>query len=146
MDKISKKWVVISVFLIAFVAFVILVVSTNSPSPSILNSPQELRTVGQEGFLRLPNNPDPSKAILVAPTAEIAEEVVKMYIVNDVSIGALRELTEKGVFDVSNGAKVRVIDKTFTLTKIRILQGICLIDQNCIGRSGWIPKEFIVDH
>lgn len=106
-------------------------------------SPQELRTIGAEGFLRLSNIDDPEQVIFLTPTQELWDEVGKVFLSKD-AYGML-ELSQKGVFGISNGTKVLVIDRSFTLTKVRILKGVRPIDEDKIGLAGWTPKEWVVD-
>ncbi len=82
--------------------------------------------------------------ILLAPTPEVWDEVGKSFSVNDTY--GLVELSGKGVFGVSNGTKILVIDKKGTLAplyKVRILQGVRSIDEDKVGRAGWLPRDFV---
>lgn len=113
-----------------------------SPTPA---ASRIVRTIGGEGFLRLPNTDDPEQVLFLAPTPKIYNDVSGMFLAKDFSLGAMRELAAKGVFGVSNGSRIRVLDTTFTLTRVRILEGIRPIDSDKVGLSGWLPYEWVVD-
>jgi len=116
--------------------------STDSSSNSIVS-------IGETAFLRVGNN-DPEQVIFLAPTPEIWDEVFKAFQVKDkvLRVNELLLLIPKGVFAVSNGTKVLVLDKkgVFSpLYRVRIIEGVRSIDDDKIGRSGWLPREFVTD-
>lgn len=106
-------------------------------------NPQELRIIGTEGFLRLPNTDDPEQIIFLTPSPELWDEVGKAFLSKD-AYGIL-ELSQKGIIGISNGTKVLVIDRSFALTKVRVVKGIRPIDEDKIGLAGWTAKEWVVD-
>lgn len=118
--------------------------SSNNSSIPTISTYSEIVPIGNEAFLRLPNSNDSKQVILLAPTTEIAAEIEKAFLVND-TFGLL-DLASKGVFGVSNGTKVLVIDKQGVievLYRVRILQGVHSVDSDKIGKSGWILRSFI---
>lgn len=115
--------------------------TTTTTPPS--SGPKQVTTVGQEAYLRLPNISDPSQVILLAPTQKIYEQVVKSSMAND-TVGLL-ELAQVGVFGVSNGTKVFVIDRAVGATKVRVTRGVRPIDDDKVNRAGWVASEWVVD-
>ncbi len=144
---VSKTIVKILGWFCAIFLLLLIIIASNTPSaPSSSQqstNSQELRTIGAEGFLRLPNNDDPEQVIFLTPTPELWDEVGKVFLSKD-AYGML-ELSQKGVIGISNGTRVLVIDRSFTLTKVRVLKGIRPVDEDKIGLAGWTAKEWVVD-
>lgn len=97
--------------------------------------------IGQEGFLRLGgNSTKPDDVVLLASSKDEFSQLSKAAIAKD-TMGIL-EL--KGVFGVSSGTKVLVIESGVGIRKVRILSGVRAVDNDKIGLAGWVPMEFVV--
>lgn len=149
LEKNKKK--VIIIFFIIVVLFIIGSLprtrsgqSNESPitiSP-ISNDQSKRQTLssGEHGILN--NNKDFSSCegkTTVAITKDILNEATKAQINND-KIGWNYLAADGKIFFVNNCIPVQVIDRTFTLSQIRILEG------QYYGISGWVPYEFAIQN
>ncbi|KKQ26941.1 MAG: hypothetical protein US42_C0018G0015 [Candidatus Magasanikbacteria bacterium GW2011_GWC2_37_14] len=112
--------------------------STTSTSAEVQND-NNLQ-VGQDSYLRLPNISDPGQKICLGTTTDDADKITKAMLANDF----LGLLEIPGAFCVSNGTKVKLIEKDFPLRRVRIVEGVNKIDSDKVGLSGWVPLEFVV--
>jgi zinc-ribbon domain len=87
---------------------------------------------GQDGKLQ-----NGKKAIPVAVDQDSSDQLIKAQAIND-QHAVVQLLLAGKVLSVNDGTKVKVIDSTFTLRQVRILEG------SHEGRSGWVPLEFVV--
>jgi hypothetical protein len=144
--KLSLKQSLLIIFSFFFFLFLLLFLSGRpEQSSSPLSKSTQIIPIGTEAFLRLSANNDPEQILLLAPTPEIWDEIGKAFLAKDY-YGLLIDLAPKGVFGVSNGTKILIIDKQGIVTplyRVRILKGVRPIDEDKIGRSGWLPSEFI---
>lgn len=116
--------------------------ATQEATPSEeANSPREVRDIGAEGYLRLPNSDDATQNILLAETKEGYEQVTKAMLANDTQ--GLLEIP--GAFGVSVGTKVKVLESGLGVRRVRILEVPEAIDQDKVGRAGWTAKEWVVN-
>ncbi|MDD3723138.1 MAG: zinc ribbon domain-containing protein [Lutibacter sp.] len=129
--------VIILIFLIPF--FISAMNDTEKTNISTNTQNNNLQ-VGQEAYLRLPNISDPSQMICLGETINDANKITKAMLAKDF-IGLLEI---KGAFCVSNGTKVKIIEKDFPLRKVRIVQGVNKVDNDKIGLAGWLPLEWVV--
>ena len=125
--------VIIGLFTIIFVAGS----STNTDTET--TAPADTIVVGDSGFIRLPGNSDPTQKICIGETKEAADEVSKSLIAKDY-IGLL---LIPGVFCVSNGTPALLIEKDFPYRKVRVMGALNKVDEDKIGRAGWLPLEFV---
>lgn len=142
-NRLSKKIIII------FSAIILIVVGifTNN-NTTIKEKPVEQKpaaekvssfvTIGETGYLRLPNTKDPEQMICLGPTKESYRQIMRAISAKDI-LGII----EVGGFCVGNGAKVQVIDVSFSMDKVRILEGVREIDQNVLLKSGWVDAEFV---
>ncbi len=98
----------------------------------------QINEIGQEAFLRLQNNTSIKQLIPLAPTKEVSTKTIKALIAKD-WYGLQELMLNEGVFGVQNGTKALIIDVSFESRQVRILQG------EMLGKSGWLPKEYVVD-
>lgn len=93
--------------------------------------------VGDEGVLNYHDDVNDCSQKSVVAVDEKSEDVVtKASVAND-TYGIAELVMNNQAFLVPNCTKVQVIDQSFAIRKIRILEG----DQ--IGKSGWVPMEFV---
>lgn len=120
--------------------------SSSSSAASVPSTPtpasNEARTLGQEAFLRLPGNPDEKQVICLAPTKEVYDAYFKALSAQDYQ--GILDLSNQGLFCVHNGSEVKVIDTSFTLTKVRVVKGADKIDADKVGEAGWSASEWVV--
>ena len=99
-------------------------------------------TVGDKGLLRLPGITDKTQVICLAPNSKIYRELTKALLARD-SLGILR-LGDEGVFCVGNGSKIKVLETSVGLKRVRILRGSNPVDVDKVGMEGWTSSEFVV--
>ena len=109
----------------------------NNDAPMSASAPASPPTprsvpVGSEG--RLSNNGAPKVPISIDEAA--AKEWVKAEVAND-QMGRAGLLMADRVFGVPNNTRVLVIDRTFSRSQVRILEG------EFAGRSGWVAYEWV---
>lgn len=113
--------------------------TSKTATPSSDTSP----SVGDNAYLRLPDNNDPNNKIALGMTAEDAGLITKALIAQDFM--GIYELTSQGkAFAISNGSKVLIIDSSVGLRKVRIVSGVQSIDNDKVGMAGWVPMEWVV--
>lgn len=125
---------VFSIFLIIFIYGM----ATNMPKST--NQSVTSVQVGQDGFLRSSNDPD--GITFLATTPEAFNELIKTIQAKD-TVGLLAMAAYGKAFGVTNGSFVKVIDTAFGRRRVRILLGVKPVDQDKIGRSGWVPSEWV---
>lgn len=116
--------------------------STTAAATPATPASNEARTLGQEAFLRLPGNPDEKQVICLAPTKEVYDAYFKALSAQDYQ--GILDLSNQGLFCVHNGSEVKVIDTSFTLTKVRVVKGADKIDADKVGEAGWSASEWVV--
>lgn len=88
--------------------------------------------IGEEGRLYI----DGSSPIGVSVDKESLNELISSIIIHDSS--GIQNLILKGkVFIVEEDTRILVIDRGFTSTKVRILEG------GNTGMAGWVPSEWV---
>ena len=90
-------------------------------------------SVGEEGILYVKE----SDIIVVSVDEAALEEFIEAALAGDEYGYTELVLTGKG-FIVDSGTKVLVLKKSFPNTKVRVLE-----DEN-VGRSGWVPYEWVI--
>lgn len=106
------------------------------------NSYKEVNKIGDEAYLRNGGNSVEATSIVFLSTTEAGhEQLVKSLMAKDTQ-GVIDNPT---VFGVSSGTKVLVIDSKFGIRKVRIIKGVRDVDQDKVGRTGWVVKEFVVN-
>ena len=81
-------------------------------------------------------DPD-SKIVLVSADQESFNKLLKAAKANDREVGLISWTLVK-VLSVDPGTKVQVLDSTFTMRRVMILEG------SFAGRSGWVLRKFVV--
>lgn len=119
--------------LVLLLAFAI--VSTNkATSPAV----SQVR-VGDVGVLRAGN----ANTVFLAADRDAFDQMQKDFVSNDTV--SFFELASQGrAFGVSSGTKALIIDSAVGSRQVRILESAQGVDQNKIGRTGWIPAEWVV--
>lgn len=125
-----RKIFVGSVFVVLIFMFVS---SPSSPSDSTQSSHSVSVKVGVEGKVFLPEGGN----IPIFATQELYEQYMKAVNAND-QYGKLAVMSSGGFYPVKSGTKALVIERTMTMSKVRILEGVST------GKAGWTPWEFIV--
>jgi len=127
--------------LIIFIIIIVIIIITSSSTPN--TEPQKINNqtntevqnnsagVGENGILVSQN-----EEIAIPITKEYYDEMVKLSVAND-TMGIAEMALDDKIFFVKTGTKVLVIDRETFSRQVRILEG-----EN-IGRSGWVPFEFI---
>lgn len=125
------------------------------PSYAAASTPEGKRgndivSVGLTAYLRIPNNSDSESVLFLSPDSETYNaEMAKLTAVkNDpqATFYQMGELAAKGWFGVSNGTQIVVLDKQGILDplyQVRIMKGMRSVDDDKIGKSGWIARTFI---
>ena len=111
-----------------------------STNPVATKSTDDTLKVGQEAYLRLPDNTDATQIICLGSTVDDADKIGKAITANDIE--GLMEI--RGAFCVGNGTKVKLIEKDFPYRRVRIVQGVNSVDSDKVGKSGWLPMEWVV--
>lgn len=128
--------VVCGIFLIIFIS----VVASISSNPQQAAKTQSTIGIGDDGVLR--SSDDSSGIVFLATTLEALTELTKTIIAKD-AVGLLQLSIEGKAFGVGNGSQVKVIDSEVGTRRVRITQGVNPVDQDKIGRSGWVPSEWV---
>ncbi len=100
---------------------------------------KDFLTIGDTGYLRLPSTKNPEQMICLGPTKESYNQIMK-----SISAKDFLGVFEAGGFCTGNGTKVQVIDVSFSMKKVRIMEGVREIDQNVLLRTGWVATEWVV--
>jgi hypothetical protein len=135
-----KKNTTIAVIFILLISFFVLFISlTSSP----LTSQQQITElkIGDEGFLKVGN--DPNQVVFLATDLDTFDKLLKVIQAKD-EYALLNFALQGKVFGVTNGTKVKIIDKSFGKRKVRIIQGVKPVDEDKVGLSGWVPVEWVV--
>ena len=104
------------------------------------NNADQLARVGEDGYLKYDATTDSNQVICLGSTKEEYEQVGKALYAKDY-IGLLEI---PGAFCVGNGTKVQVVDSSFTLRRVRIVETYRDVDQDKLLMSGWVPVELVV--
>jgi hypothetical protein len=143
--ELSKKEKIIAGFAVVFlIIFLITIGGGNKKSTPISPTPSKTETslhIGDEGFLKVGN--DPNQVIYLATDDKAFDDLTKVLLSKD-EYGLLELAMQGKVFGVTNGTKVKVIDRAFARRKVRIIQGAKPIDADKVGLSGWVPIEWVV--
>lgn len=125
------KYIIAGSFLF-IVMFIIISATTSPTTPSVSNSlVQNSVSIGQDGYIKI-STPE----AIISINKETLEEVVNNSVIGD-NTGTAKLIMAGKAYFVDNGTKVKVIDKTMTAVKVRILDG------NEATNSGWLPFEFV---
>ncbi len=98
--------------------------TTTETTPSV--------TIGSEAFIRAGN----LDTVYLAVDKQSMDMWAKAGLAKDY-IGMAQLEASGRIFPVPNGTKVLVIDSSFTLRKVRVLEG------DAYGKSGWLPYEWV---
>jgi len=98
-------------------------------------------SIGDEGFLKVGD--DPNNIVFIATDLDAFDELMKIIRAKD-AYGLLELGMQGRAFGVTNGTKVKIIDTAIGKRRVRIIQGVKPIDEDKVGLSGWIPKEWVV--
>jgi hypothetical protein len=74
--------------------------------------------------------------VMLATTEAALEDLSKARIAGD-KMGIFQVMAEGRAFPVDSKTKILVLDTTFTLRKVRVLEGPHL------GKAGWVPMEWV---
>ena len=148
-NRLSKKLIIIIsvIVLIVVGVFASSDLETDNSKVKNNNNKQVVETkpkddfvsIGETAYLRLPNTKDPEQMICLGPTKESYGQIMK-----SISVKDFLGVFEAGGFCVGNGTKVQVIDVSFSMKKVRIMEGVREIDQNVLLRTGWVATEWVV--
>jgi len=119
-----------------------MVIADSKPddTSSVANStPIDNMVVGDNGYIKLPNDPDTTQKICLGKTIDDAKQISKALSAKDY----LGLLEIPGAFCVSNGTHALLIEKSFPWRKARITGTITKIDEDKFGMSGWLPMEWV---
>ncbi len=116
---------------IAVIAFIGNLGGSSSPSSTSTPAPSTSVAIGENGYLRNSANP-----IMVPISKSIFDETMKLSVAGDTA-GLARMVVAGEILMVDNGTQVKVIDKNFASTEVRIMSG------KNYGESGWVPMEFV---
>lgn len=98
-----------------------------------------INTMGQEGYLRLPDNNDPSQLIVLGETKEAQSQITKSLIANDTQ--GLIEIPN--ILAVPVGSKILIIDFASGIKRVRILEVPDQKYSDKVGKTGWAPIEYL---
>ncbi len=135
---------------ILIVVFLFFIIGTGMADPStpkneVANTSSTTASdnliVGQEGYIRLPNNPDTTQIICLGKTKSDADKIGEVLLAKDYM--GLLEIP--GAFCVHNGTKALLIEKSFPLRRVRITEAYQKVDQDKVGQAGWLPLEWVVN-
>ena len=87
--------------------------------------------IGDTAYLRASADP-----IMVPINQTAFDQTVKLSVAGDTA-GLARMVVAGEIMTEHNGTRVKILDKNFTSTQVRIMSG------NDTGESGWVPKEFV---
>lgn len=105
--------------------------SKSSQSAASTPPPSTSVAIGENGYLRSSASP------IMVPISESAfDRTMKLSVAGDTA-GLARMVMAGEILTVDNGTQIKVIDKNFTSTEVRIMSG-----ENA-GGSGWVPMEFV---
>lgn len=127
--------------LIVLVFFSIAIsVNTNNQTENLSKTTHSGVEIGQNAYLRFPEvSTQESQLICLSGTKEGYAQVMKSIRAKD----AVGLLEIPGAFCVQTGVKVLVIDKSVTMTRVKILEAYQDIDKDKVGISGWLPYEWV---
>jgi hypothetical protein len=74
--------------------------------------------------------------VMLATTEAALDDLSKARIAGD-KMGTFQVMAEGRAFPVDARTKVLVLDTTFTLRKVRVLEGPHL------GKAGWVPMDWV---
>ncbi|TSC83227.1 MAG: hypothetical protein G01um101419_137 [Parcubacteria group bacterium Gr01-1014_19] len=140
--KEKKKILIIGTSIVCgfFLMILVIVIGSISSSPQQSVKTQSVVSIGGEGVLR--SSDDPSGTVFLATTPEALNQLTKTIIAKD-AVGLLQLAIEGKAFGVTNGTRIKVIDSGVGTRGVRIVQGVNPVDQDKIGRSGWVPYEWV---
>ena len=149
LDNRLSKNMMIGIAIIVLVIVVIVISDDLEKNKQVakVNNEKSIKTetvnkfvsIGDTGYLRLPNTKDLEQMICLGPTKESYGQIMK-----SISAKDFLGVFEAGGFCVGNGTKVQVIDVSFSMKKVRIMEGVREIDQNVLLRTGWVATEWVV--
>jgi len=130
---------IVMIFTGIVISMVIADSKPDDPS-SVANSiPIDNMVVGDNGYIKLPNDSDAAHKICLGETIDDAKQISKALSAKDY----LGLLEIPGAFCVSNGTHALLIEKSFPWRKARITGTITKIDEDKFGMSGWLPMEWV---
>lgn len=142
-SKFYKKWWFWGIIILVLVGLASIPDSPNPTPASEQSRPKEARTLGQDAYLRLPSNDDPTQLVCLAPTQAVYDEYNKALMAKDYQ--GILDLQNRGLFCVHNGSEVKVIDTGVGYTKARVVKGVADVDSDKVGQAGWSASEWVVD-
>ena len=141
--EIKKRGIVVGVISVILVISFFGLIGWISLSTPATPSQQQITKlqIGDEGFLKVGD--DPNQVVFLATDLDAFNELLKIIRAKD-EYGLLTLGLQGRAFGVTNGTKVKIIDTGLGKRRVRIIQGIKPIDEDKVGLSGWIPKEWVV--
>ena len=116
-----------------------------APNPATQESKEQQPSfsgkIGEEGCLRFSGND--AVPVPLAVTLEDYQELKKVLAATD-EYGLLELVDNGGMFGVSKGTRIKIIDKSGVLLQVRIIEGANPVDKDKIGRSCWVPGGWVV--
>jgi len=130
------------IFVIIFIAAISDKSNSGEKANSSTSAQQKANNmkVGDEGYLRLPDATSTEQLICLGETKEAYNQISRSIAAGDY-MGIVQTT---GAFCVGNGTKVLLIEKSFPLRKVRIIQGSRDIDSDKAGIAGYLPLEWVV--
>ncbi len=143
-----KGFQVAAIFIIFF--YIVGIISSSSDSKNnqlnsetnVANNSDSLvenKTVGIGDEVMLNSNEDTSicdRFMVIGITKDDEDEVVKLSVAED-STGLVKMVLDNKAFMAKNCSKAKLIESTFTLRRVRILDG------DTAGFDGWLPFEWV---
>ena len=83
--------------------------------------------------------------IPLGTTVDGQTQVMKSLLANDSN--GLLELAQKNLmFGVGQGTKVKIIDRSTGIRRVRIMDSLRKVDDDKVGLSGWVPMEWVTSN
>lgn len=117
-----------------FVVMLVYSISTSTKArfPTTTHRNRPASTSSNEGRLIVGGQP----IALVATSEAAFDRFMKIAVAND-TLGIAEMVLSGSLLKVDRGTKVTIIDRGFTKTEVRILEG------DHFGESGWVASEFV---
>jgi len=135
----AEKKILATIFILAVLIGITKIGSSPNNSTPAVSVDDTTVKVGDPAVLRLSSTSDPTQIICLGATREDFDKVTKAFLAKDY-VGLLEI---PGVFCVSNGTKVQVIDSAYGVRKVRIFEGVRKVDEDKVLRSGWTAMEWV---
>lgn len=134
----QRKLKMATAIIFSFLIIIIIASSGEEDAPTQQVETLSILTIGDDGILNNQEEKTNCEGNTILGTSkETYDEFSKAQVADD-KLDYLQMLGDGKIFLIPNCTKVKVIDSSFTLKKVRILEG------EHLGVSGWMPFEFVV--